>query len=98
MKEGTKTCPSLPFLSERLRDGCNKDLCGNSRVSCFVLRVAHVRFLNVCMYVCIYACMHACMYVCMCSLCTVSVQRSVAQSACVLRGLSVHDSVSFSDR
>ena len=33
-----------------------------------------------------------------CSLCTVSVQRSVAQSACVLRALSVHDRVSLSDR
>ena len=34
----------------------------------------------------------------LCSLCTVSVQRCVAQSACVLRALSVHESVSFSDR
>ena len=33
----------------------------------------------------------------LCSLCIVSMQRSVAQSARVLRALSVHDSVSFSD-
>ena len=55
------------------------------------------------MYVCMYVCMCVRVYVCMCvftvhsvcSLCTVSVQWSVAQSACVLRALSVHDSVYF---
>ena len=31
------------FPSERLRDSCNTDWCGNRRVSCFVL---HVRSLN----------------------------------------------------
>ena len=53
----------------------------------------------------IYVCMHECMdawcdagVVGKCSLCTVSVQWSVAQSACVLRALSVHDRVSFSDK
>ena len=39
--------------------------------------------------------MYECMNVCVCSLCTVSVQWSVAQSACVLRALSVHDRVFF---
>ena len=47
-----------------------------------------------------YACsaQYVCMSVCLYSLCTVSVQWSVAQSACVLRALSVHAVFSFTER
>ena len=70
------------------------------------LRCRHVRHVNTCGRLLRCAAGHCscprslyvCMYVCMCSLCTVSVQWSVAQSACVLRALSVHDCVSFSDK
>ena len=57
----------------------------------------HVHVVNTHSHALRYAALH---YSCsvQCSLCTVSVQWSVAQSACVLRALSVHDRVSFSDK
>ena len=88
MKVGPKTLPSVATV-ERKERRLQHRLCGNnSRV---VLRAARgARTLSEYLYVCI--------YVFKCSLCTVSVQWSVAQSACVLRALSVHDRVSSSDK
>ena len=56
--------------------------------------------LCVCVFVClcVCVCVCVCVFVCVCSLCTVSVQWSVAQSACVLRALSVHAVFSFAER
>ena len=59
-------------------------------------RLCTCPIIRVCMCMCMCMCMRMCM--CMCSLCTLSVQWSVAQSVCVLRALSVHDRVSFSDK
>ena len=57
----------------------------------------HVHVVNTHSHALLYTALH---YSCsvQCSLCTVSVQWSVAQSACVLRALSVHAVFSFAER